>query len=46
MYKVRIKTLVDTLTIYLDTLLQLEDELKKYENIEKVEATKVLKKGG
>ena len=45
MYKVRIKTLVGTITIYLDTLLQLEDELKKHENIEKVEATKVKKLG-
>ena len=44
MYKVRIKSLAGTITIYLDTLLQLDEELKKHENIEKVEATKVLKK--
>ena len=44
MYKIKIKTLVGTVTIYLDTLLQLDEELKKHENIEKVEAIKVLKK--
>lgn len=46
MYKIQITTSLGVITIYLDTLLQLEDELKKHENIEKVEATKVLKKGG
>ena len=44
LYKIKITTSLGTITIYLDTLLQLEDELKKYEEIEKVEATKVLKK--
>jgi len=44
MYKIQIATSLGVVTIYLDTLLQLEDELKKHENVEKVEATKVLKK--
>ena len=46
MYKVIIKTLVGTVTIYLDTLIKLEEELKKYDGVEKVEATKVKKLGG
>lgn len=44
MYKIKIKTSKGTVVIYLDTLLQLETELQKYPDHEKVEATKVLVK--
>lgn len=43
MYKIQITTSHGVLTIYLDTLMKLEEELKKYEGYEKVEATKVKK---
>lgn len=46
MYKIQIKTSKGTVTIYLDTLLQLEAELQKYPDHEKVEAAKVKKIGG
>lgn len=44
MYKIEIKTSLGTITIYLDTMLKLEEELKKYPNYEEVKATKVLTK--
>ena len=44
MYKIQITTSLGTITIYLDTLLKLEEELQKYPEYEKVEATKVLTK--
>lgn len=43
-YKIQITTSLGVVTIYLDTLMKLEEELKKYEGVEKVEATKVLTK--
>lgn len=44
MYKIQITTSLGVVTIYLDTLIKLEEELKKYEGYKKVEATKVFKK--
>ena len=44
MYKIQITTSLGTVTIYLDTLIKLEEELKKYPNYEEVKATKVLTK--
>ena len=46
MYKIQITTSLGVVTIYLDTLMKLEGELKKYEWVEKVEAMKVKKLGG
>lgn len=46
MYKIQITTSLGVVTIYLDTLIKLEEELKKHDGVEKVEATKVKKSGG
>ena len=44
MYKVEIKTSKGTIVIYLENLVNLETELSKHPDYEKVKATKILKK--
>ena len=43
MYKIEIKTSKGIVTVYLDNLLKLGEELNKYQEYEKVVATKVKK---
>ena len=45
MYKVEIKTSKGLVTIYLDNLLKLQEELNKYKEYESIVAIKIKEKG-